>query len=159
MKTLYVLRHGKAVQEAQDDFHRTLAPRGQRDADAVGRWLNGRLAPDSPGLVSAALRTRETAERVAAQTGWNAPDPLMEGYLASDWFWAQHIMAWTHPADAGLVVGHNPGVSGLVELLSGQTEWLPTCGLVAIQFEVAEWNHVSRGTGELMEVWTPKHRS
>ncbi len=159
MKTLYILRHGKAVKEARDDFHRTLAPRGQRDADAAGRWLNGRLAPNSPGLVSAALRTRETAERVAAQSGWHLPEPLVAGYLASDWFWAQAIMGWTHAADTGIVVGHNPGVSGLIDSLSGQTDWLPTCGLVAIQFQVDAWNLVSRGSGTVVERWNPKELS
>jgi phosphohistidine phosphatase len=159
VKTLYILRHGKAEKEASDDFHRVLAPRGQRDADAVGRWLKSRLAPDSPGLVSAAWRTRETAERVAAESGWNLPEPLMAGYLASDWFWMQGVMAWRHAANSGIVVGHNPGVSGLIDSLSGQTDWLPTCGLVAIQFQVDTWNLISRGTGTVVERWTPKDLS
>lgn len=158
MKTLIILRHGKAEREAATgrDFDRKLAERGREDAARAGAWLNGLLEPGSPGVVSAAVRTRETAELVAAAGSWNAPEPDPLGYLAEPLFWIQAVSAWREGSGTGLVIGHNPGLSDLVGVLAGEDVWLPTCGAAVLTFSIGSWSEVSAGLGKVREVWTPK---
>ena len=65
MKTLLILRHGKAApEEAGTDRDRPLTGDGKRAADAVGRELrDDGLVPDCI-LSSSATRARDTARRV-----------------------------------------------------------------------------------------------
>ena len=44
----------------------------------------------------------------------------------------------TH-SDTGWIVGHNPGLSDLVERLTEQPIWLPTCGLAEIELHIDGW--------------------
>lgn len=157
MKTLFILRHGKAERPHSGlaDFDRALSPRGHRDAARAGDVLKERLLPDSPGAVSAARRTRETAAAVAAAWGWRFPNPLREGYLAPARFWLQTVNGWGSDRPTGLIVGHNPGVSDLVHYLTGADASLPTAGLAEVQFPVSSWAEISGGCGELVSVWTP----
>jgi phosphohistidine phosphatase len=55
-----VVRHAKSAWPDVPDHERPLAPRGRRDAPAMGRWL--RAAGHVPGqvLYSTARRARET---------------------------------------------------------------------------------------------------
>ncbi len=49
-----------------------------------------------------------------------------------------------------MIFGHNPGLTYFVNLLA-QTEIdnLPTCGIVAIRFDIKLWNEVNAGKGSL----------
>lgn len=157
MKTLFILRHGKAErpQAGLSDFERALTPRGLRDAAHAAQVLKGRLLPHSPGAISAARRTRETAEAMASAWGWLLPEALSEAYLAPALFWLKAINDWSSDHEAGIIVGHNPGVSDLVRYLTGAERSLPTSGLAEVQFPVMCWSEISGGCGELVSVWTP----
>lgn len=62
MPTLILLRHAKAEAHNLEDFQRSLALRGRRQAIAVGEALTEEgLVPDL-ALVSAAARTKQTWE-------------------------------------------------------------------------------------------------
>jgi phosphohistidine phosphatase len=76
-RTLWLLRHAKAVADppaGDDDFDRVLAPRGRRDAEALGHLIARRGSPlDLDGVplpevafVSPAARTMATADLVLA---------------------------------------------------------------------------------------------
>ena len=52
--------------------------------------------------------------------------------------------------------GHNPGLSELVERLTEQPIWLPTCGLAEIELHVDSWSEAFAGTGRLRGLFTPK---
>src|SRR5580658_8127022 len=77
-RTVWLLRHAKTVADPPpggSDFDRVLAPRGRRDATALGRLFGqqgaGVIAGDSPlpalALVSPAARTVATAALVLAE--------------------------------------------------------------------------------------------
>ena len=62
MARITLFRHAKAEYPlaGKDDYNRTLAPRGRRNADRMGRFiLENNLIPDLV-MVSGAARTRET---------------------------------------------------------------------------------------------------
>lgn len=115
MDRLILLRHAKAEGEAPsgDDFDRTLAPRGQREARAVGMQLAALgLRPDL-ALVSPSARTRETWELVELSVAGAAVtfDPAL--YNAE----AGAIRTIAEKTGAGvhtvIVVAHNPGLQEL----------------------------------------------
>jgi phosphohistidine phosphatase len=112
MDRLILLRHAKAESEAPsgDDFDRPLAPRGLREARAVGAQLvELGLKPDL-ALVSPALRTRETWELVEAAVGGAEVcfDPALYNAEAG----AIRRIAEKHDGTV-MVVAHNPGLQEL----------------------------------------------
>ncbi|MGC8476760.1 MAG: SixA phosphatase family protein [Acetobacteraceae bacterium] len=120
MHQLLLLRHAKAVREVpgQPDRDRPLAPRGQRDAAALGRTMRRLgLTPDLV-LVSPALRTRQT---LAALEPWDET-PLVEVmdplYLADDATLAALLAEVPETVRSLLLIGHNPGLHGLARRLA-----------------------------------------
>ena len=160
MKTLLVLRHAKSSwkQAGQTDHDRPLNPRGTRDAPRMGALMcDRRLAPDLI-ISSSAVRALRTAEEVADACGfeWQVrserrlyladPDTILEvlGEVAGD---VRRL----------LIVGHNPGLEGLVMVLTGRDETMPTAALAEISLSIDDWNQIGSGTrGELVEIWRPK---
>ena len=62
MMDLILWRHAEAVAERPDldDLERALTPKGERQAQRMGEWLNQRLAESTRILVSPALRCQQT---------------------------------------------------------------------------------------------------
>jgi phosphohistidine phosphatase len=119
-KTLIVIRHGKAERSAETDHARRLAPRGRRDARAAGEWLVARDLPSVVGLVSTAVRARETWDSVSASVDseTRALDELY-GAGAGD---VLEILQQLDETDTHVaVVGHNPTLERVVFDLSDGT--------------------------------------
>ena len=65
----------------------------------------------------------------------------------------------SHELGSALLVGHNPGMEGLVAFLSGveTTEIrLPTAGLAEVELAVERWADVGKGSGRVVALFTPK---
>ena len=159
MKRLFVVRHGKAEAKHPDgDFHRALSPRGVRDAELLGQWSRGAHGLGSPVRTSAAVRTTQTTAllREAWQADETAITVLEEGYLASDRAWLGWINALDNLHNQAWIVGHNPGLSELVERLTEQPVWLPTCGMAEVELQIDQWDAAFAGVGRLRGLFTPK---
>lgn len=159
MKRLFVVRHGKAIPYGTcPDVDRILTDRGECDATALGKWTRNARVPGAPCLVSPASRTRQTAEKMCAE--WGEEQTALafqkDAYLASDRAWLSWINAFDDAHDTGWIVGHNPGLSELVERLTEQTVWLPTCGLAEVELHIDSWSEAFAGTGRLRGLFTPK---
>ena len=159
MKRLFIVRHGKAQpQGGGSDFDRPLSAQGEADAHALGQWTAEAREPGAPLCVSPALRTSSTAQCLVDV--WEEPSSHIQfeeqAYLASDRAWLGWINAWSDAHDNGWIVGHNPGLSELVERLTDQPIWLPTCGLAEITLHVDAWAEAFAGTGRLRGLFTPK---
>src|ERR1700741_3244928 len=115
MDRLILLRHAKAEGEAPsgDDFDRPLAPRGRREALAMGERLAAMGVRPDVALVSPALRTRETWELVeAALPGAQVRfEPAL--YNAEAGAIRRLVEAAGEPGGAVIVVAHNPGLQDL----------------------------------------------
>lgn len=165
-RELLVLRHGKASADPRwaTDFERPLAPRGERDAPAVGRWLAAQdLAPDRV-LASTAARAAATARAVVAELGDDgAPiDWHDDLYLAPVTVLLAHLSRLPDDCARALVVGHNPGLEELVTRLSGSHPGaadggvpFPTCALAVLRFD-GSWAGLRLGTGELLALRRPR---
>ena len=90
------------------------------------------LVPDII-LSSTARRARQTAELAAEASGYEGEilylDDLYHGW-PSDYLLALRALAADD--DLAMVVGHNPGVGMLLDLLTSQDEHLPTAALAYV---------------------------
>lgn len=160
MKTLLVLRHAKSSHDDPelDDHDRPLNHRGRTDAPRMGRLIAREGIVPGAVLASTALRARDTAERAAAAAGFAGPVRRERAlYLAEP----DGILEILRTVDDGvstvLVVGHNPGLEELVEMLTGRSEHLPTAALARVRLPVTRWASVATGTrGSLVGFWRPK---
>ena len=160
MRTLLILRHGKAANEdGALDRNRALTRRGKREAEQMGQRLRDiDLVPDCI-ISSSALRARDTARRVASECGFRAAIyELDELYLADA---EAYIMATRRQAAADaervLLVGHNPGLEALGLLLTGEPTSLPTAGLIVCALPIATFSELSLGvSGKLTRFERPQ---
>jgi phosphohistidine phosphatase len=112
-RRLVLVRHAQAG-DAASDRDRALTEHGQRQADAVGDELARiGIAPDRV-LVSPALRTRQTWERVVAALG-SVPEPEFDERVYDNTVDGLFEVIRESDEDDGtlVVVGHNPAVGQL----------------------------------------------
>ena len=160
MKSLLLLRHAKSSWKSPElaDHDRPLKKRGRRDAPRMGRLLvrEGLV----PGLIltSSAVRARETAAAVAEACGEEAePRPFRELYSAEPGDYAQLLGELPDDRDRVLLVGHNPTLEELLELLTGERETLPTAALALIELPIGRWRELALdGGARLVRVWRPR---
>jgi phosphohistidine phosphatase len=159
MRTLLILRHGKAAQDDADlDRDRPLTKRGKNDAEAMGLLLEKEeLVPDCI-ISSSALRARDTARRVARACKFQgAVTELDELYLAGPDAYIMALKRLANSAERALVVGHNPGLEALALLLTRELTSLPTAGLIVCALPIANFSEVSLTVlGELARFERPK---
>ncbi len=180
-RTLWLLRHAKTVTDPPaggTDFDRVLAPRGRRDATALGRRFAGagdQLGPAFDGVpkpavafVSPAARTTATAELVLA--GMEAPPDCRfdeDLYGAEPEELLALIQSLPDDVLSAMVVGHNPTAYSLSQgLLSPRDkkglslavrEGFPTCALGVYAFPVEHWVDVTAGAATLVTLITPPY--
>jgi phosphohistidine phosphatase len=163
MKHLILLRHAKSSwkNSTLDDADRPLSERGERDAPHMGERLKSRAAQPTLLLTSPARRALRTAEIVGEMLGLgkNRTRTLTELYLATPDEIRGAIGAQDDAHACVLVVGHNPGLTDLVnELLPGLAlDNLPTAGVVGIDLTASTWKSAAQARGRLAYLDYPKN--
>ena len=160
MKTLIVLRHAKSCwkDETLTDHERPLNDRGERDAPRMGQLLrNEDLVPDF-AVISTARRAVDTAERVLEAAGFGGDvRTSTELYHASPREMIEVIRVVPDRAATVLLVGHNPGCAGLVWVMTGVAEAMPTAAIAHIALPIDSWARLSADVdGTLEALWRPK---
>lgn len=172
MKTLYILRHAKAVpaDPSDDDAVRELADRGHADATKLGVWLAENNLQPAAVLCSPARRTVETWQDVSqafeTQPQTQFPHTL---YLASPNLILTELRKVTAAAESLMVIGHNPGLESLAlhlvkrpkgdkakDRVRAMAEGFPTCALGIFEFDIEKWKDLAAGEGELLHFVRPK---
>jgi phosphohistidine phosphatase len=165
-RELLILRHAKSAWDtnAVRDFDRPLAPRGEKAAPRVGRWLHRQgLTPDYV-VSSPAERARQTVLAVCREVGFD-PDRIN---------WDERVYgAWTRTlvyvlqetpeaAQRVLIAGHNPGLEDLVRTLSADEvatpadgKLMPTAALARLSIEVS-WDELGPDRGHLLSITRAK---
>ena len=166
MRRLLLLRHAKAAPlTLEDDFERPLTEGGRADARRVGQWIAAHdLVPDRC-LYSGAARTRETYEIVASVL----PRPVEAKrenalYEATRFLILGLLRELPARTRSPLVVGHNPGMGDLANMLTGEgaaaerlrmSAKFPTAALAVIVFDRLDWSELGPRTGRLEKFVTP----
>lgn len=138
---LIVMRHAKSDwgDESLSDHQRPLNPRGRRDAPRMAAWLEENGLVPRLILSSSSERTRQTVELMLPCWA-KRPHVLFtdELYLASVGQMVSTIQLEHEGAESIMILAHNPGVSTLVGLLSGQSAELPTAAVAAFEVEAKD---------------------
>ena len=168
MKTLYLLRHAKSdwSQPGQEDHDRPLAPRGERAALLMGRYIaQNRTLPDTI-LCSSATRARQTLDLAASQWPETPPVEVDKAlYLAGAAGLKARLAKLPDAIDSVLLVGHNPDMQVLTqnlakegprELIDAAVSKFPTAALAAISLPIDHWRDIGGAAGTLFDFATPK---
>jgi phosphohistidine phosphatase len=170
MKRLYLLRHAKAVAADPDldDYARELTVRGVHDAGAMARYLRKNDFRPDLILVSAAARTRQTADLVQREIEATGR-PLEALYLAPPGKIMSLIQGAPQNLSGVMVVGHNPGLEELATLLAREPvrrkervrrdvleEKFPTAALAVLDFDIVKWRDIRPGEGALVDFVRPR---
>jgi phosphohistidine phosphatase len=156
-RRLIIVRHARAAQQPPGggpDRLRPLTDRGEADIRAAARRMVQAGIVADLIVSSPATRTDGTARIVAdaLRVDPAAIDYAPEAYNASlgDLL---DVIAGTDPdVRRLLIVGHNPGLSELADLLiaNGVVPGLPTSGIVAIDLPLEDWSAIGRARGTLV---------
>lgn len=142
MKTLFILRHAKSSWDDPEasDHDRPLNKRGREAAKRLGKFTRARaLVPDLV-LASSALRAQQTVELWSQAAGYTGPvQTHRELYLADPERYITLVRALGTEPEKVMVVGHNPGLEQLVEVLTGKVERFPTAALAEVHVDAAAW--------------------
>jgi len=152
MKTLFLLRHAKAVSTGDGlrDFDRSLSDQGREQVERVGKDLKQQNIGFDLVLSSTALRARETTELVLTAAGSMSEVRFDQRiYEAS----VQQLLELVCEIEEGknevLLVGHNPGLEELLKRLTGRFETMGTSTLAKIAFGASEWIEAVAEKGDL----------
>lgn len=166
MKYLFVLRHMKSgwPEPHVDDRDRELAPRGVRDAALLAAHIAE--APIRPDLVlcSPARRTRSTLDAIHPGLG-DAEVQIVESLYGASADEALSLIRGL-PADLGsvMLIGHNPGLEDLVELLAAEGDdeamtqlhtKFPAGALATLDLGITDWATVDRKQAYLRSIVIP----
>ncbi|MDA7946635.1 MAG: histidine phosphatase family protein [Hyphomicrobiaceae bacterium] len=167
MVTLSLFRHAKSAWDspALGDFDRPLAPRGEKAAPRMGRYMAAEnLEPDIV-LCSTAARARQTLELAAAEWTSSPEIRLEEGlYHAGPADMLRALRNLGEAYDHAMLIGHNPGMHALAINLSGTGDEagleamefkFPTAALAVIDFD-GTWPAVATGQGRLRRFVVPR---
>jgi len=150
MKEITLLRHAKSSWEhaTLDDFDRPLNERGLREGPMVAEKLRTTLSEPERILTSPAIRAYQTAQfcREAWGIGWSRFSIRAPIYEASAQNLFDLVRQIARKTDRFLLVGHNPGLSLLFDLLTNSGFDLKTATAVVLRFEEAQ---IEPGKGKL----------
>ncbi|MGH2597428.1 MAG: SixA phosphatase family protein [Actinomycetota bacterium] len=164
---LWLLRHAKSDWSDPDraDHDRPLAPRGERDAERVGTYLDREAIRPALVLCSSGLRARQTLVGVLVGLGTEIDVRIEPGLYAFDATALLERLRAIPPGDVSsvMLVGHNPAIQNLTLLLAGRGSGLgdvkakfPTCALAEIELPPMAWHDVGHGVGTLRRFVTPR---
>jgi phosphohistidine phosphatase len=161
MKILLLMRHGKAswkdVKKDEDKL-RPLTKKGEKEAKAMSEHLKEKDILPQVILTSTARRARETANVFLAQccgeVTFTALDSL---YMAEPPAVIDALKMIPDGVERVMVIGHNPGLETLLQLVTGRVESLSTASVVYLELPIDSWSAISLDVNvEKCEKWKPK---
>ena len=165
VKTLFIIRHAKSSWDASniDDFERPLNDRGKRDAPRMGKRLKEKDIQPTLLLSSPAKRALSTAKRIAKVLKYPKDDIKTDRrlYHADEETMLTIVRELKEKQDVVMIFSHNPGLTEFVNsLMDGELDIdnVPTCGVVAFQFNFDSWKDVDWGKGKLLFFDYPKSK-
>jgi phosphohistidine phosphatase len=156
VKSLLILRHAKSSWKNPDlpDHDRPLNKRGKNDAPRMGKLLRKEnLIPDVI-ISSTAIRAYATAKAVAKACGYKGEVMLDRSlYAAGPKAYFEVVSCLSNNYNRILVVGHNPSIEELVEIVTGEIQTMPTCSLAYLKLQINKWSEMDYKTtkGQLLD--------
>ena len=147
MRKLIILRHGKSSWSNSDlnDFDRPLTERGEKNAVAMGEFIAQKNGTPDLVLSSSAKRACDTAALASSTMGY-AQEKIetdSELYLANVGEILKSISRVSANINFCVLVGHNPGLTDLVNYFGLKLDNLPTASAVCLEFDSLTWQNIS----------------
>ncbi|MCW7944677.1 phosphohistidine phosphatase [Streptomyces hygroscopicus] len=164
-RRIVLFRHAKADWPQVPDHERPLSDRGRTDAVVAGRKLADTGIHIDLALCSTSTRTRETW-KLAVQELSERPKTVYEErlYEASPGELITVLNETPDDAHNAVMIGHNPGIHGLAEILPGAAEddarermtrrGFPAAAFAVLAFE-GSWKSLEPGAATLIDYWAP----
>lgn len=147
MKQFVILRHGKAEQDtmAKDDYDRLLTDRGSKNASDMGAFILKKWGLPDLILSSSARRAHDTAIEVAQSLNYPIDSIKTDQnlYFAPSRWILNVISKLPDEVDRCLYVGHNPGVTELINDFGVRLDNLPTASAVCFELHIDSWSEIS----------------
>jgi phosphohistidine phosphatase len=150
MKTIFIMRHAESDWENSnfEDFDRPLNTEGFASAPRMGNILY-RIGVKLDLIISSpAKRAKQTAVLVSA--GATIPTKMIfedELYSSSPNTLLKTISRLKSDCDTVLLIGHNPGIEGLVLTLTGKLTEVYPASIVEIKLNLQSWDKIAEKCG------------
>lgn len=159
-KTLYLFRHAKSSWDdpGLSDFDRPLTKRGDKSAPLMGKVMRARDVCPSVVICSPSKRTRQTAKMALKKAGLDEAEIVFDNglYHATTGGLIDITKKIDDLLSTAMLIGHNPGLSELVYLLTGVEEAFPTAALACIRLNIAHWKDLKTGSGKMEWIVRPR---
>ncbi|HXG82594.1 MAG TPA: histidine phosphatase family protein [Pyrinomonadaceae bacterium] len=160
MKTVSLLRHAKSSWNDDNlaDFDRPLNKRGLEIMPFVGEKIYDAKLAIELILSSPAKRAKQTAILIK-ETAQVAADIRYDEriYEASPHRLLEVIAETEDEREAIMLVGHNPGLEGLIRVLTGETQSMETAALAVIDLKIEKWSETNAACGFVRKIINPKN--
>ncbi len=160
MKQIYILRHAKSSWDNSNlsDFDRPLADRGISDAKKMSNFLKDINIKIDRVLCSNAIRAKETFDLTADGFNFEIDKAtyLDKLYFGDTTTIIQDLKELDESLNNILIVGHNPTLHYLVEILTNESiNRFTTCNLATISHN-GEWVSLNSQQCSLKSLIRPK---
>lgn len=160
MKTLYLIKHGKSSWTLPDtrDIERPLSKSGVKDVETMSSYLKLKKIKACIFLSSCALRAQDTTDILAQKLKFEGKRVyLQELYMTPAENAKDILMAQSDDVDTIFLVGHNPQISELVNMLSDEhVNKIPSMGIVELKFDIDMWDDLENAKGSIESFIIPK---
>lgn len=159
MKTLFIMRHAKSSWDnaVLSDFERPLNERGLQAAPLIGSVMQKNDFKPALILSSPATRAVQTAQLVKETANIKSEIRFDRRiYEATPAQLLKIIVEQADEIESLMLVGHNPGFEGLVRVLTGKLEPMPTAALAVIDLKIDRWNELTASAANLRTLIRPK---
>lgn len=158
MKTVYLVRHAKAVSLEADgaDSERSLTKKGRKDAQRIAQKLKKKSKMPQLIISSPAKRAVKTARILANEFNYSVDMVVLndtlyespeEGGEAALLEVLQHV---DNEYQSVMLIGHDPLLSSFANFLQKSfTEKLPAGAVVEVVFVNNSWSTISKGRGKV----------
>lgn len=160
MKTILLMRHAKSSWDEQfkEDRDRPLSKRGRKNAGQIAKLLKEQKL--IPGLIlsSSAVRARQTANILVDMLNYQGDISFRNKlYMAEAETYVEEIQCLNDESNMILVIGHNPSLDNLLQMLTGKEETLTTASVAKLMVPIESWKEFTLSTRcELSALWRPK---
>lgn len=150
MKTIYLLRHAKSSWDDSglSDKQRPLGKRGLNDAPEMGARFGARDEQLEQVISSPAVRAHTTAQLFCEACGYAPQNILIEPdlYFSGSGSIEDLILAQDDRMRSIMLVFHNPDITYFANSIDYdfRIDNVPTCGLVKLGSDIAQWRDWSR---------------
>ncbi|MCE5208580.1 MAG: histidine phosphatase family protein, partial [Chloroflexi bacterium] len=135
MRTLLIMRHGKSSWKDAElpDIERPLKKRGRKDVVHMGKLLDGKKLKPDLILCSTAKRARQTAEIVVEEIGFEGKVEYLDSLYMAELDTLIKTLQSLPDVKRVMIIGHNPGLETLAQLLTDKITSLPTAAVARIK--------------------------